>query len=297
RVPPVNFYRAIQGRQPSAIAGAAALTFMGARLDSWPEVHRRGLEALFSRVAYKATAEWKEEIVQFDPEKGTSGAEGDAPAAAVFPDGTPARLSPDRDPRQVFADWLITPENPWFTRNIANLQLNAIGQLIRENLTAFKKILESPAWKKIVPDVAKTVASLKRSARRLESMIGQADHPTDLAKVRRNIVAITTSARAIAATLEGQLKQIQLAKTVKRLDRVVRLQAKSLGQLVGSAKKLVDDLRAELAAIRYAVRRSSGNLSRATADLKQLIHKLKTQPSQLLFGKPPPERFPRGNTR
>ncbi|MBU1742430.1 MAG: hypothetical protein KKC37_12875, partial [Proteobacteria bacterium] len=61
--------------------------------------------------------------------------------------------------------------------------------------------------------------------------------------------------------------------------------------------KLVDDLRAELAAIRYAVRRSSGNLSRATADLKQLIHKLKTQPSQLLFGKPPPERFPRGNTR
>ncbi len=41
-------------------------------------------------------------------------------AAAVFPDGTPARLSPDRDPREVFADWLIDPKNPWFTRNIAN---------------------------------------------------------------------------------------------------------------------------------------------------------------------------------
>ena len=39
---------------------------------------------------------------------------------AVFPDGTKVRLSPNRDPREVFADWLITPENPWFTRSIVN---------------------------------------------------------------------------------------------------------------------------------------------------------------------------------
>ena len=29
-------------------------------------------------------------------------------------------MSPDRDPREVFADWLITPKNPWFTRSIVN---------------------------------------------------------------------------------------------------------------------------------------------------------------------------------
>jgi phospholipid/cholesterol/gamma-HCH transport system substrate-binding protein len=183
------------------------------------------------------------------------------------------------------------------TRNIANLQLNAIGRLIRENLIAFKTILENPAWKKIVPDVAQTVASLKRSAHRLETLVGRDDHPNDLATIRRNIVAITATTRSITSTLDRQLQQIQLAKTVKRLDQVVRLQAKSLGQLVGSAKKLVDDLRAELAAIRYAIRRSSGNLSQATAELKQLIFKLKTQPSQLLFGQPVPDRFPRGSRR
>ena len=27
---------------------------------------------------------------------------------------------PNRDPREVFADWLITPKNPWFTRAVAN---------------------------------------------------------------------------------------------------------------------------------------------------------------------------------
>ena len=36
RVPQVNFYRAIQGQEPSAITGAVALTFMGVRLESWP---------------------------------------------------------------------------------------------------------------------------------------------------------------------------------------------------------------------------------------------------------------------
>ncbi len=38
----------------------------------------------------------------------------------IFPDKTFAALTAERDPREVFADWLITPKNPWFTRAIAN---------------------------------------------------------------------------------------------------------------------------------------------------------------------------------
>src|SRR5208283_5198472 len=68
----------------------------------------------FSQIGYKSTAEWKEEIVYFDPQKRALG------PAAVFPDGTPARLAPGQDPREVFANWLIAPENPWFARNIVN---------------------------------------------------------------------------------------------------------------------------------------------------------------------------------
>jgi hypothetical protein len=30
------------------------------------------------------------------------------------------QLPPDRDPREAFADWLITPRNPWFTAAIVN---------------------------------------------------------------------------------------------------------------------------------------------------------------------------------
>jgi hypothetical protein len=116
RVGPVNFYRAMQNRTPQGIAQTVALTFMGTRAEQWPTNQLAGLAAFFSQVGYKYTGEWKEEIVFFDPDLATNG----LAKAAAFPDGMPAVLAPDRDPRKIFADWLIAPQNPWFTRNIAN---------------------------------------------------------------------------------------------------------------------------------------------------------------------------------
>lgn len=113
RVPPVNFYRAVQGQEPSALAGAVALAFMGERVEGWPEARRRGMEAFFSRIAFKGTAEWKEEIVYVDPA-------ATKPLEAFFPDGTRVVIALGDDPRRVFADWLISADNPWFARNIVN---------------------------------------------------------------------------------------------------------------------------------------------------------------------------------
>lgn len=114
RKPQVNFYRAVQSKEPMALAQAVALTFMGARAEAWPKERLANMALLFSRVGYKTTAEWKEEIVFFDI-GGTT-----ATPSAVLPDGMTVTLSPAQDPRAVFADWLIRPENPWFTRHIAN---------------------------------------------------------------------------------------------------------------------------------------------------------------------------------
>ncbi len=113
RVPPVNFYRAVQSREPIGIATAVALTFMGTRLDSWPQDRRTGMAAFFSRIEYRPTGEWKEEIVSLTPASTT-------PLEAVFPDGRKVTIPAGTDPRQVFADWLIAPDNPWFARSIAN---------------------------------------------------------------------------------------------------------------------------------------------------------------------------------
>jgi len=113
RVPQANFFRALQGRGPAVLSRAAALTFMGDRMETWPEERCRGLEAFFSTVGYKSTEEWKEEIVFFDLSR-------PLPPAAVLPDGSHVMLRPGQDPRRVFADWLIRRENPWFARNIVN---------------------------------------------------------------------------------------------------------------------------------------------------------------------------------
>lgn len=148
RVGPVNFYRAIQNRTPEGIAGAVALTFMGTRAEAWPTNRLAGMTAFFSQIGYKPTSEWKEEHVFWDP-LGSSAVAGNSapgraaiaaigqpsnsvsqlsiptrtngvPPAAIFPDGTAIQLPPDRDPREVFAGWLITPKNPWFTRSVVN---------------------------------------------------------------------------------------------------------------------------------------------------------------------------------
>ena len=132
RVPPVNFYRAIQSRTPEGISAAVALAFMGARVDSWPKDRATGMTVFFSEIGYKPTREWKEEDVFWDPfhthpplAEGATPQPATLPAAsqplkAVFPDGTPCEIPPDRDGREVFADWLITPKNPWFTRAVVN---------------------------------------------------------------------------------------------------------------------------------------------------------------------------------
>ena len=143
RVGEVNFYRALQNKTPEGMATAAALTFMGARTEKWEEERLRNLPVFFSQVGYKPTSEWKEEVVFWDPLQ-TTKVDGNAapgnkkvttviapntnqaplaverPAMATFPDGTSVKLSGNRDPREVFADWLITPENPWFARCAVN---------------------------------------------------------------------------------------------------------------------------------------------------------------------------------
>jgi len=114
RDPPVNFYRAVQNREPRGIAQAVALTFMGARAEKWPAEQLAGLATLFCCVGFKSTREWKEEIVYFDRAKLPAG------QTARLPDGSEVRLAREQDPRAVFAAWLLAPGNPWFARNIAN---------------------------------------------------------------------------------------------------------------------------------------------------------------------------------
>jgi len=109
----VNFFRAMQAKNDASIASCVALSFMGMRYDKMPENVRRNMAEFFSRVSYKSTKEWKEEIVFNDPFKR-------APFSGVLPDGGKVSLSSREDPRAAFASWLVAKGNPYFSRAFAN---------------------------------------------------------------------------------------------------------------------------------------------------------------------------------
>ena len=110
RVPQVNFYRAVQSQEPQAIAQAVALTFMGVRAEKWPKERLAGMAAFFSQIGYKSTGGMEGGDRLLRSRQGRGRRRAGSAAAAVFPDGTPARSAPDQDPREVFADWLIDAE-------------------------------------------------------------------------------------------------------------------------------------------------------------------------------------------
>jgi hypothetical protein len=108
----------MQNRTPAGIAQTVALTFLGERAEHWPSNDLANLAVFFANVGSKYTAEWKEEIIFFNPASTNAGALNGSPLNAVLPDGSTVKLSPDQDPRAVFADWLV--KNPQFARNLAN---------------------------------------------------------------------------------------------------------------------------------------------------------------------------------
>jgi len=121
-VPPVNYYRAFQERDPKQIAENVALVFMGTRLVSpdYTEEQIQGMAAFFAKIGYKNTDEWKEEIVFFNPEGKFVDKKNNQPIKPQPLNGKPFDIPQAKDPRIVFADWLTAPNNAWFAKNAVN---------------------------------------------------------------------------------------------------------------------------------------------------------------------------------
>ena len=113
RNPESNFYRAVASKTPEGLARAVMLTFMGTRFDKWPETERKNITKFFSRIKYKSTNEWKEQIVynDFATEK---------TILTQLTDGTKKEIAPNKDPREVFTKWLVSADNSWFASCAVN---------------------------------------------------------------------------------------------------------------------------------------------------------------------------------
>ncbi len=78
------------------------------------------MAAFFAKVRYKSTQEWKEEIVYVDPDATLRYPRTRDLVKPRYPTTRPMDLDPQIDPRIVFGQWLTSPENPYFARNLVN---------------------------------------------------------------------------------------------------------------------------------------------------------------------------------
>ena len=113
RVPYANFFRGSGDRTPAGLAKITALTFMGLRVEKLPEDKRKEFEAFFSRIRFKSTSEWKEELVFTAPEA--------VRLKAWLPGcGSFTINAPDEEPRLILAKALVSDDNPYFARAMVN---------------------------------------------------------------------------------------------------------------------------------------------------------------------------------
>ncbi|MGA2866160.1 MAG: DUF1553 domain-containing protein [Verrucomicrobiota bacterium] len=127
---PVNYLRALPQKDPQTIAEGTALVFMGTRLacarchshplENWGLAEDLDLAAFFAQVSYKATKEWKEEIVFLNPKQVLRHPITKEAVKPRLAGGQPLELPPEEDARMKLAQWLTAPENPWFARNAVN---------------------------------------------------------------------------------------------------------------------------------------------------------------------------------
>lgn len=127
-VPATNFYEVEQDRLK--IAENVAQIFMGMRIqcaqchnhpfDRWTQNDYYSFAAFFSQVGRKQAEDTRERIV-FN----SGGGEVQHPvtgqnAIPVFLGGSKPEINPGQDRREVVANWLASPENPFFAQNFTN---------------------------------------------------------------------------------------------------------------------------------------------------------------------------------
>ncbi|MBI5381447.1 MAG: DUF1553 domain-containing protein [Opitutae bacterium] len=127
---PANYFRAHPTKDPLSFAETTSLIFMGVRLECsrchghpterWTLADNLGMAAFFSKVAFKGTGEWKEEIVYVEPKGVVRHPRTKEIVAPKFLGGDTVPVGKEEDARPRFAEWLTAPDNPWFARNAAN---------------------------------------------------------------------------------------------------------------------------------------------------------------------------------
>jgi hypothetical protein len=127
--PPVNFYQTELDQLK--LTENVAQVFMGMRIqcaqchnhpfDRWTMDDYYGFKAFFSQIGRKNTDDPQEVIIYNNKSGESRHFVTNAVMKPKFLGGDTPELKPGEDRRRVLAEWLVSPKNPYFARNIANI--------------------------------------------------------------------------------------------------------------------------------------------------------------------------------
>jgi len=127
--PPTNFYQI--EREDKKLAENVAQVFMGMRLqcaqchnhpfDRWTMDDYYGFVAFFTQVGRKNAEDPRERIIYNNNRGESRHPVGNRVVKPKFLGGAEPELSKSDDRRKVLADWLASPDNPYFAKNLANI--------------------------------------------------------------------------------------------------------------------------------------------------------------------------------
>jgi mono/diheme cytochrome c family protein len=127
--PSVNYYQ--MERDPLKVVENVAQVFMGMRIqcaqchnhpfDRWTMSDYYGFQSFFMQIGRKQTDDPQEVIVYNSKGGDAKHFLTGATMKPKFLGGEEPEIKPGQDRRRVMAEWLASPRNPYFARNIANI--------------------------------------------------------------------------------------------------------------------------------------------------------------------------------
>jgi phospholipid/cholesterol/gamma-HCH transport system substrate-binding protein len=186
--------------------------------------------------------------------------EGDMSPQLGFPAEYPVIPSRPSDAKYILSmvDRIVTEVN--------KIDIKAIFREIQNIAGGIDQLVNGPGMKKIVANLESATAHLDHAVRQVDKLAadGRLD---DVLNETRGTIADT---RALIGKIREEFDQMQLAETVGKTNRIV-------AGVDQSVREISQDLRM-----------TTDNLQKASENLDILMDKLRDDPSDLLFSRPPP---------
>jgi phospholipid/cholesterol/gamma-HCH transport system substrate-binding protein len=185
---------------------------------------------------------------------------------------------PDLSPRIDFAsEYPIIPSKPSQLRQIFSgideivekikqVDLEGLSKSITHSAKAAEDLLAGPRTQKVLANLESISVNLDQTIARVEKITAEGNLEGIVGETRAALV----EARSLIAVTRDELKTLRLADTAEKTNRIV-------DTLSRTSRTTARDLQV-----------MSDNMKRSTETLERLVERLESNPSDLIFSKPPP---------